>query len=109
MTKKYIIKVESNPSFCGIDAGGVQFANGKAIINESYLVEWFRTHEGYSVTEVKEKNKAEEPKDPLDSMKVEDLKAYAAEKNIDLGDVTKKADIIAAIRNEETDEEEIAE
>lgn len=31
MAKKYIIKVETNPSFCGIDAGGVQFANGQAM------------------------------------------------------------------------------
>ena len=46
---KYIIKVETNPSFCGIDAGGVQFANGQAIIEECPLLNWFREHEGYSV------------------------------------------------------------
>ena len=85
---KYIIKVETNPTFCGIDAGGVQFANGQAIINECPLVEWFREHEGYSVTE----------EDPLAAMKVEELKAYAAEKGIELGEATKKADIIAAIK-----------
>ena len=55
MAKKYIIKVETNPSFCGIDAGGVQFANGQAIIEECPLVEWFREHEGYSVKAVDEK------------------------------------------------------
>ena len=49
MAKKYIIKVETNPSFCGIDAGGVQFANGQAIIEECPLLNWFREHEGYSV------------------------------------------------------------
>lgn len=49
MAKKYIIKVESNPTFCGIDAGGVQFANGQAIIEECPLLNWFREHEGYSV------------------------------------------------------------
>lgn len=54
MAKKYIIKVETNPSFCGIDAGGVQFANGQAVIEECSLVEWFRTHEGYSVEAVAE-------------------------------------------------------
>ena len=85
---KYIIKVETNPTFCGIDAGGVQFANGQAIINECPLVEWFREHEGYSVTE----------EDPLAAMKVEELKAYAAENGIELGEATKKADIIAAIK-----------
>ena len=49
--QKYIIEVTSNPSFCGIDAGGVQFANGKAIIGEGILVNWFKEHEGYTVTE----------------------------------------------------------
>lgn len=34
---------------------------------------------------------------PIDKMTVEELKAYAAEKGIDLGDATKKADIRAAI------------
>lgn len=55
MAKKYVIRVETNPTFCGIDAGGIQFANGQAVIDECPLVEWFRTHEGYSVTEVNEK------------------------------------------------------
>lgn len=51
--KKYLIKVESNPTFCGIDAGGVQFANGQAIIEDGQLVNWFKEHEGYSVSEAK--------------------------------------------------------
>lgn len=34
---------------------------------------------------------------PIDKMTVEELKAYAAEKGIDLGDATKKADIRASI------------
>ena len=51
---KYIIKVETNPTFCGIDAGGVQFANGQAIIEECPLLNWFREHKGYSVEAVAE-------------------------------------------------------
>lgn len=51
---KYIIKVETNPTFCGIDAGGVQFANGQAIIEECPLLNWFKEHEGYSVETVEE-------------------------------------------------------
>lgn len=38
---------------------------------------------------------------PLDKMKVDELKAYAAEHNIDLGDVTQKADILKAIQEAE--------
>lgn len=59
---KYIIKVETNPTFCGIDAGGVQFANGQAIIEECPLLNWFREHEGYSVEAVEEKAEAVEEK-----------------------------------------------
>ena len=35
--------------------------------------------------------------DPADSWKVDQLKAYAAEHNVDLSGATKKADILAAI------------
>ncbi len=43
---------------------------------------------------------AAEPKaeKKLEDMTVDQLKALAAEKNIDLGDATKKADIVAAIQ-----------
>ena len=54
-TKKvtgYEIKVVTNPGFYGIDAGGVQFSYGKAQITEGRMVEWFREHEGYEVTEI---------------------------------------------------------
>ena len=88
MAKKYIIKVENNPAYCGIGAGGVQFANGQAVINECPLVGWYKEHAGYVVEE----------EDPFASMKVEELKAYAAEKEIDLGEATKRADILAIIK-----------
>lgn len=41
---------------------------------------------------------AEQKKDPLDSMKVDELKEYAKTNGIDIGDATKKADILAAIK-----------
>lgn len=47
----YIVKVKNNPSFCGIGAGGVQFANGEAHITSDRMAEWFREHNGYEVTE----------------------------------------------------------
>lgn len=49
--KKYIVKVSDNPSYCGIGAGGVQFANGQAVIAEGSLLNWFREHDGYEVSE----------------------------------------------------------
>lgn len=49
--KKYIVKVSGKTSYCGIGAGGVQFANGQAVISEGSLLNWFREHEGYEVSE----------------------------------------------------------
>lgn len=48
----YEIKVVTNPNFCGVDAGGVQFSYGKAQITGGRMVEWFREHDGYEVTEI---------------------------------------------------------
>lgn len=48
----YEIKVVTNPNFCGVDAGGVQFSYGKAQITGGRMVDWFREHSGYEVTEI---------------------------------------------------------
>lgn len=58
--KKYEITVKGNENFCGIGAGGTQFANGKAIIPECSLVNWFREHQGYEVKEVIEPDQPKE-------------------------------------------------
>ena len=49
---------------------------------------------GYEVT-------GEADAKPIDDMKVDELKAYAAENNIDLGEATKKADILKIIQEAE--------
>ena len=53
-SKMFKITVKNNPQFVGKGAGGVQFANGSAEIPEGRMVDWFRSHKGYEVTEVKE-------------------------------------------------------
>lgn len=50
--KSFIVKVKNNAEFCGIGAGGVQFANGKAVMKSERMAEWFREHDGYEVEEV---------------------------------------------------------
>lgn len=50
--KEYIISVDDNPNFCGIGAGGTQFALGKARIKNEGLARWFSEHKGYTVKEV---------------------------------------------------------
>ena len=88
MAKVYIVETPVE-NFCGVGAGGVQFAYGKAEVNEGWVLNWFKKH-GYKVTE-----KSAE----LSGMKKDDLKAYAAEHGIDLTDIPdKKEDILAAIK-----------
>lgn len=52
--KGYEIRIVSNPAFCGIGAGGVQFAYGKAQITGGRMADWFREHDGYDVAELVE-------------------------------------------------------
>lgn len=48
----YEIKIKDNAKFCGVGAGGVQFAYGMAQITGGRMVDWFREHDGYEVTEI---------------------------------------------------------
>ena len=52
--KTYIVKVDNNPEYCGIGAGGAQFAHGEAKITSDRLANWFKEHKGYTVTEAAE-------------------------------------------------------
>lgn len=49
--KEFVIKVKNNPQYCGIGAGGIQFANGQAVTNSRRMASWFREHDGYEVSE----------------------------------------------------------
>ena len=94
MAKVYIVETPVK-GFCGVGAAGVNFAYGKAEVNEGWVLDWFKKH-GYKVTE-----KAAEPPaaDPFSGMDKNDLKAYAAEHGVDLTNVPdKKADILNAIK-----------
>ena len=98
MAKVYIVETPVE-NFCGVGAGGVQFAYGKAEVNEGWVLNWFKKH-GYKVTE----KPADRPAaDPLSGMTKDNLKAYAAEHGIDLTDVPdKKEAILTAIKAAES-------
>lgn len=49
--KTFTVKVLNNPDYCGIGAGGVQFAHGEAVILSERMAGWFKEHAGYKVTE----------------------------------------------------------
>lgn len=54
--KTYIVTVKDNPEYCGVGAGGAQFAHGRATISDERMASWFQEHEGYTVTEVTDKS-----------------------------------------------------
>lgn len=89
-SKIYIVETPVK-DFCGVGAAGIQFAYGKAEVAEGWVLDWFKEH-GYKVTE-------KEPANDFDKMKIDDLKAYAAENGIDLGEAKTKAEIIAFLKN----------
>ena len=49
--KQYKV-IAPKKNFCGIGAAGVQFAYGEAIINEGWVLNWYR-EKGYKVEEIK--------------------------------------------------------
>jgi hypothetical protein len=48
-TEKVYIVETPVANFCGVGAGGVQFAYGKAEVHEGWVLDWFKEH-GYKVT-----------------------------------------------------------
>jgi hypothetical protein len=79
-----------NGQYNGISAT-VMFTNGVGETEDSRLIEWFKER-GYVV---------EEQDRDIENLTVKELRAYAEEKGIDLGEAKVKADIIAAIARAE--------
>lgn len=97
--KTYLVRTTNIPHYTGVDAGSVSFADGKAVVTDRRMAEWFREHDGYSVAEATEESIADvAPEAYISRMKVDDLKAYAAEKGIDLGEASKRDEIIEKIK-----------
>lgn len=89
-----------NKSYTGISAS-VAFSKGIGETEDKHLIEWFKAH-GYTVEEVKETEQTEEPDNSgeksIDEMTVDELKAYAEGKGIDLTGLTKKDDVLNKIK-----------
>lgn len=47
-SKIYIVETPVK-DYCGIGAGGIQFAYGKAEIHEGWVLDWYKEH-GYKIT-----------------------------------------------------------
>lgn len=82
-TSNILWDVSNNRPLC-------RFANGVFETNNEDLARRLKDL-GYAV-------EGEAEAKPLDKMKIEELKAYAAEHNINLGEAAQKADILQAIQ-----------
>lgn len=80
-----------NKQYTGVSAS-VAFANGVGQTNDPRLIEWFKSR-GYAVEDAADI--------PLDEMSVEQLKAYAKDKGIDIGKTTSYNAILKRIKEAE--------
>lgn len=97
---KYIIKVDTNPDYCGVGAFGLHFANGSTKTTSERFAKWFQEHEGYTVECVNEEIPCVSDQSGdicIDNMTVPQLKSFVKENGIDIGSASKKEDIIKAI------------
>lgn len=95
--------VAPNKQYNGMSAS-VPFVNGQGETDDPQLISWFRKH-GYEVEEA-DTDHADlgsdlDPDKPLEEMKLDELKAYAKLKEIELNGLTKKDDILDAILKEQ--------
>lgn len=81
-----------NKGYTGVSAS-VAFSKGVGETEDKHLIEWFKEH-GYTVEEIQGEK-------PIDSMTIEELKAYAEGKGIVLDGLTKKDDILNKIKGTE--------
>ena len=81
-----------NKQYTGITAS-VGFAKGVGETSDPDLIDWFKTH-GYTVEE-----DAEAPGDELKGLSIDELRAYATEKGIDIGNSTSLNGILKKIHD----------
>jgi hypothetical protein len=94
-----------NKGYAG-KVAGVSFVNGEGKTGDKWLIQWFK-NKGYKVVEeeieeekVPEDEREETIETDLESLKVEELREMAKEKNIEGYSKMKKEKLINALRGE---------
>ncbi|MEK4512865.1 hypothetical protein [Paenibacillus sp. FSL K6-2524] len=85
--------IAPNKEYTGLSAG-VAFANGVGETDNTHLLEWFES-KGYEVEQLE----PEQEEIPVEKMTVPQLKEYATKNEIDLGEASKKEDILKVIQS----------
>ena len=84
--------IAPNEQYTGISAG-IAFVNGVGEASDPELIKWFK-RTGYEVEELESEDEDDEFKEKT----VDELKAYAAENGIDIGNATSEKGIIKKIQ-----------
>ncbi len=85
-----------NKQYSGVSAT-VTFVNGVGETDKPHLIDWFKS-KGYKVEEPADGEGSE-----LEDMDVDELKAYAEEKGIDIGKATSQKGILEKILEAEAE------
>ena len=88
-----------NKDYTGISAS-VHFSQGVGECTDPYLLGWFKS-KGYTVEEIEKLDNSGDL--DLENMSIKQLKAYAEEKEINLGKATRKEGILKKILEAEKD------
>lgn len=83
-----------NKQYTGVSAS-VSFCNGVGETDDPNLIDWFKEH-NYTIVEEDVEKKQEDK--ALEDMTVEELVAFAEEKQIDIGKATTQSGIIEKIK-----------
>lgn len=84
--------IAPNKQYNGVSAT-VRFINGEGETDDAHLIKWFKS-KGYEVEEAQKDNT---PPNQFEGKTLDELKAYAAEHNIDIGKATTEEGIIKKI------------
>lgn len=84
-------------NFVGVGAGGVQFAYGRAEVNEGWVLDWYR-EKGFKVTKIDDGNG---PSKAVEDMSVDELKEEATSRGLKVNSKSTKAELLALLNGDD--------
>ena len=84
-------------NFVGVGAGGVQFAYGRAEVNEGWVLDWYR-EKGFKVTKIDDGNG---PAKAVEDMSVAELKEEAIARGFEVNSKSTKAELLALLNGDD--------
>ena len=84
-------------NFVGVGAGGVQFAYGRAEVNEGWVLDWYR-EKGFKVTKIDDGNG---PSKAVEDMSVAELKEEAVARGFEVNSKSTKAELLALLNGDD--------